>query len=157
LIELLSAAAGALPDKAAVITNDRSTSYASLHRTATNAASWLTARDVNRFAIVEQDAAVVIALLAGASLAGVDACVYPPIEAGDEAAELAQRFDHSLVVSDDSTLSGEFEIVAPEELAQTESEPLTGYPPPERPLLVLTTGTTGAPRGVRHDWARVLR
>jgi acyl-CoA synthetase (AMP-forming)/AMP-acid ligase II len=157
LIELLRAAAGTLPDKAAVITNERSTSYASLYRTATNAASWLAARDVKRFAIVEQDAAVVLALLAGASLAGADACVYPPIEAGDEAAELARRFDHRLVISDDATLSGEFEIVAPDQLTQAEAEPLTGDPPPDRPLLVLTTGTTGAPRGVRHDWARVLR
>ncbi len=33
----------------------------------------------------------------------------------------------------------------------------TAEPPAERPLLVLTTGTTGAPRGVRHDWSRVLR
>jgi acyl-CoA synthetase (AMP-forming)/AMP-acid ligase II len=30
-------------------------------------------------------------------------------------------------------------------------------PPGERPLLILTTGTTGTPRGVRHDWSRLLR
>ena len=30
-------------------------------------------------------------------------------------------------------------------------------PPADRPHLVLTTGTTGAPRGVRHDWSRLLR
>src|SRR6185312_6690064 len=29
--------------------------------------------------------------------------------------------------------------------------------PPHRPHLVLTTGTTGTPRGVRHDWNRLLR
>ena len=29
-------------------------------------------------------------------------------------------------------------------------------PPASRPVLILTTGTTGAPRGVRHDWDRLL-
>jgi len=41
-------------------------------------------------------------------------------------------------------------------------QPTPGRPAPEavlptRPHLVLTTGTTGEPRGVRHDWARLIR
>ena len=29
--------------------------------------------------------------------------------------------------------------------------------PDERPLMILTTGTSGTPKGVRHDWSRLLR
>ena len=39
----------------------------------------------------------------------------------------------------------------------TAAEPAAVNPPEHRPHLVLTTGTTGTPRGVRHDWNRLLR
>jgi acyl-coenzyme A synthetase/AMP-(fatty) acid ligase len=50
-----------------------------------------------------------------------------------------------------------FEVLDPGELAAAGPDPDADEPSTPRPLLVLTTGTTGAPRGVRHDWSRVLR
>jgi acyl-CoA synthetase (AMP-forming)/AMP-acid ligase II len=47
-------------------------------------------------------------------------------------------------------------VISPEQLMEASDgdEPDV---PPQRPLLILTTGTTGAPKGVRHDWTRLLR
>jgi acyl-CoA synthetase (AMP-forming)/AMP-acid ligase II len=157
LIELLRAAAARTPGQPAVITNDRTTTYAELLAAAEANAAALAERRIARFGIVDQDASVVLALLAGASLAGAEACVYSPIETGDEAAELASRFDHEVVVCADPELNGEFEIIDPQELGAREGAGATSEAPEQRPLLILTTGTTGVPRGVRHDFSRVLR
>jgi acyl-CoA synthetase (AMP-forming)/AMP-acid ligase II len=161
LIELLRAAARREPRRAAVITNDRTISYAELVGVAENVADSLVSRGIARFGIVEQDAGTVIALLSGASLAGVEACVYPPIDVGDTAQQLATRFDHEVLVSDERDLGDDLEVLTPAELCApsigSAGAGAPEQPPPERPLLVLTTGTTGAPRGVRHDWSRVVR
>jgi acyl-CoA synthetase (AMP-forming)/AMP-acid ligase II len=157
LIELLRAAAARTPGQPAVITNDRTTTYAELLAAAEANAAALAERGIARFGIVDQDASVVLALLAGASLAGAETCVYSPIETGEEAAELASRFDHEVVVCADPGLKGEFEIIDPHELRAQEGAGATSEPPEQRPLLILTTGTTGVPRGVRHDFSRVLR
>jgi acyl-CoA synthetase (AMP-forming)/AMP-acid ligase II len=144
LIELLRRAALADPDRAAVVTGDGTRSYGDLLAQAEAIASGLRARAIERFAIVDHDAGTVVALLAGASLAGAEACQYPPTDDQDEVAALAARFDHDVIVSGSS------------DLLTASGDPIV-EPPAERPLLILTTGTTGAPRGVRHDWNRVLR
>ncbi|MHB8692664.1 MAG: class I adenylate-forming enzyme family protein, partial [Solirubrobacteraceae bacterium] len=176
MIELIRAGARQQPSRPAAITNAGATTYADLLANAESAADWFSAHSVKRFAIVDQDAATVIALLAGASLAGAEACVYPPIEPPRLAAELTERFDHRLVISADMDLEADIEVIAPASVLASDGERL-GQPAGEglrerlaepagarlrqpladRPLLVLTTGTTGAPRGVRHDWGRVMR
>jgi acyl-CoA synthetase (AMP-forming)/AMP-acid ligase II len=155
LIELLRAAADSEPRRPAVITNDVDHSYENLRASAESIAGSLLERGIERFGIVEQDAGTVIALLAGASLAGAEACVYPPVDVGEPAAELAARFDHRVLVCSGAELTDELEVISPAELTAGGTAPQE--PAPTRPLLVLTTGTTGVPRGVRHDWSRILR
>jgi acyl-CoA synthetase (AMP-forming)/AMP-acid ligase II len=168
LIELLRAAAQSDPDQPAVICDDRVTSYGELVRAAESAASVLRDRGIDRFGIVEHDAAVVLALLAGASLAGAEACVYPPLQAPDDARELATRFEHEWLVSGLGDPLGPIterpgdpvrpiRTLTPAELTDGSAGPAPAAPAQPRPLLILTTGTTGTPRGVRHDWTRVLR
>jgi acyl-CoA synthetase (AMP-forming)/AMP-acid ligase II len=157
LIEKIRAAAGSRPDEPAVITDETTTTYAQLVATAEKVASALAARQITRFAIVEQDTGIVLALLAGASLAGAEACVYPPIERSDQAPELAERFDHAVIVTASPELAGALEAVSPDELTNGGQALAGADPPAERPHLVLTTGTTGVPRGVRHDWWRIMR
>jgi acyl-coenzyme A synthetase/AMP-(fatty) acid ligase len=120
-------------------------------------AAGLTQRGIDRFGISHQDAGVVMALLAGASLAGSEACVYAPLDRPEAAAETADRFAHEVIVSDDAELEVAAEILRPAELTDGGTDTAPAAAPPERPLLVLTTGTTGQARGVRHDWWRVLR
>lgn len=183
MIELLRRVAAEDPDRAAILTHDESHSYGDLVAAAERVAATLTtlqSRGPTRFATADVDAGTVVGLLAGASLAGVEACQYPP-EEPEVIAGLVARFGHETVVSpreDLSMASAELgaQIVSPASWQQAPGNgssrpsadrpsgdrpsgdrPSGDRPTGDRPHLVLTTGTTGAPRGVRHDWSRLLR
>lgn len=158
MIELLERLAGEDPERTAVLTYAGSTSYAELVEASLRVAAALRHEGVTRFAIVDHEADIVIPLLAGAAAVGVEACLYPPAEA-QEVRDLLERFDHSVLVTDRSDLEGLTDrVIATGELIGFGAPPTNSdlSTPSERPLLVLTTGTTGAPRGVRHDWTRLL-
>lgn len=152
MIELLRRAE---PSRPAVVTDDRTATYGELVTNAEAVAAGLLRRRISRFGILEHDAPTVVALLSGAALAGAEACQYPPTDDVSEVSDLAARFDHRLIVTTRNDLGVAMEALTPTDLAAAESAPT--QPPAERPLLMLTTGTTGVPRGVRHDWNRVLR
>jgi acyl-CoA synthetase (AMP-forming)/AMP-acid ligase II len=156
LIELLRRAASTGDNHPAIITNDRSISYPDLVELAGAIAGRLRAHGITRFGIVDHDAINAVALLAAASAIGVETCVYPPVEAPEEVAALAERFDHEVLVTDRTDLVGPATVLTTAELSAPGAAggelPVTA-----RPLLVFTTGTTGFPRAVRQDWARVLR
>jgi acyl-CoA synthetase (AMP-forming)/AMP-acid ligase II len=155
LIELLRRAAHDDAALAAVVIDERTTSYAELTADAEAFAAGLRERGIERFAILDHDAATVVALLAAASLAGAEACQYPPTDDLDELAALTKRFDHDVVISSRADLGDGITAIAPKDLRGIGAAP--NDPPEARPHLILTTGTTGTPRGVRHDWNRVLR
>jgi acyl-CoA synthetase (AMP-forming)/AMP-acid ligase II len=159
LIELLRRAALVDDPRPAVITNDRELDYPQLVADAHAVAVALQARGITRFGIVDEDAANVAALLGGASLAGVESCVYPPVETADDVRALALRFDHDVLVSDLTYVSGVVPTVlrAADLISSADPGDAPPEPPDSRPLLVFTTGTTGFPRAVRQDWNRVLR
>jgi len=156
LIELLRRVADEDPQRAAILTHERSVSYGELVGDAENAAAALQREGVTRVAIADHEAEPVVALLAAASAAGVEACLYPPAEP-EEVARLLERFDHDLVVTTRDDLEAT-RIVRPEVWTSGSATAYDGpAPDAPRPHLVQTTGTTGAPRGVRHDWSRLLR
>lgn len=159
MLELIRRVAEADPGRTAILTHDVELGYGDLCRRAESVAAALTARGITRFATLDVDAEVVVPLLAGASLAGAEACQYPPVEP-TEVADLLARFDHEVLVSSrDDLASVGVPVLHPDDLLA--DQPPADRPPaggPDaRPHLVLTTGTTGAPRGVRHDWDRLLR
>lgn len=154
MIDLLERAASRDAEAIAVVTYDSNQTYGKLFHQATSVAAALSDLGITRFAIVDHEASTVITLLAGACLAGAEACQYPPTEAA-EIAELASRFGHQVIVSDrqDLILDG-ITVLHPSTL--TSHAPAEATPEPgARPLLLLTTGTTGQPRGVVHDWRRL--
>ncbi|HLY34817.1 MAG TPA: class I adenylate-forming enzyme family protein [Jatrophihabitantaceae bacterium] len=158
MIELLRRAALVDDPRPAIITNDREVSYPQLVAESHAVASALLHRGITRFGIVDDDAARIVALLAGASLAGAEACVYPPVHSVDEALELAGRFDHDVLVSERTDIdSDDIDVLCIADLVAGGSASVPEAPPRSRPLLVLTTGTTGLPRGARQDWSRVVR
>jgi acyl-CoA synthetase (AMP-forming)/AMP-acid ligase II len=154
MIELLERAAGRAPEQTAVVTPEDSVSYAELLDEARRVATTLRERDIERFAVVEPDAAWVIRLLAGAALAGAEPCQYQPDIAAPEFERQAAAIGHTTVVTRRSDLGAANAIVGPEELTNQEA-PATGEPPDAQPLMVRTTGTTGPPKAARHDW-RIL-
>ena len=157
MIELLRRAAQVDDPRPAVITDDREVGYPQLVADAHAVAAALTAAGITRFGIVDDDAANVVALLAGASLVGVETCVYPPVDTAEDVHRLTERFDHEVLVTNRTDLGSGLRVLRAADLIATDP----GEPPPEptptRPLLVFTTGTTGFPRAVRQDWNRVLR
>ena len=156
MIEPIARAAAAEPGRAAVVTDEYAVTYGELLARAEAVAAGLTARGITRFAVLDHDAATALALLGGASLAGAEACLYPPTDDAAEIAALAVRFDHAVLVT-----AAEVDVplprLHPAELGAGDAGRAPDAPPPARPHLVLTTGTTGTPRGVRHDWNRLLR
>jgi len=99
MIELLRAAAARTPDQPAIVTADRAVSYADLVRQAETAAGELRNRGIDRFAVLEPDPAATWMLLAAASLAGAEACVYPLASTEEALARLRERLDHKSLVT----------------------------------------------------------
>ena len=156
MIELLRRAAAEDAARAAIVTHELTVTHGELAAAAERVATALCREGVTRFAIADHGADVVVALLAGASAAGAEACQYPPGEP-DELSEIRARFDHEIVVTsrdDLGSIGGR--IVRPTDWTGSEGGPAIEQAT-ARPHLVLTTGTTGEPRGVRHDWERLLR
>lgn len=159
MIELLRRAAEAQPDHVAVVNDERSITYRELTRWAETIADALEQQGITRFALSTRDATTAIALLAGSSLAGAEACQYSLDDGPAEIAAMLDRFDHRVLVSDRAELAGLRGVMAVEQLETPNSDSRrAAHPVPStsRPLMVLTTGTTGTPRGARHDWNRLL-
>jgi acyl-CoA synthetase (AMP-forming)/AMP-acid ligase II len=154
VIEFLLAAAEEQPDQIAVVSPFGESTYAELAAWAAAAAAELSVRDVLRFGILEEDPAVVLALLAGSALAGAEACVYPIAATGEAASDMRRLFEHDLVVTSRSLV--DVTTVHPRELLESTAPTVAPAAEP-RPVMVMTTGTSGFPRGVRHHWERVLR
>ncbi len=156
MFELIRRVAEDDPDRVGLATHERSWTYAELRDAALSVAAWLRAERVARLAVADFEADVVVPVLAGASLVGAEVTQYPPDDAS-VIEDLVERFDHDVVVTDRRDLGHvAARLVAPSEVLGAASAEI-GTPPEERPHLVLTTGTTGAPRGVRHDWSRLVR
>ncbi|GAB2974258.1 class I adenylate-forming enzyme family protein [Nocardioides montaniterrae] len=156
MIELLRRVRDEEPDRVAVIGEAGPVSYAALTADSESLAGGLRAAGVERFALVTYDVALIVAVLAAASLAGVEACVYAPDISAEGLAEQAAVIDHTVLLTtrpEDFASLG-LQVLTPDALRGT-GEAIAS-PPQGRPHLVLTTGTTGLPRGVRHDWARQL-
>jgi len=155
MIDLLERAAIESPDRVAVRTSEAQRTYAELLDDARRVAAALDERGLRRFAVVEADAARILALLAGAALVGAEACQYPPdIDAG-QFREQTQGLGHEHVVTRREDLADGFTVH--ETGGLFEGAPYDGAAGEAQPLLIRTTGTTGAPKAARHDWRILAR
>jgi acyl-CoA synthetase (AMP-forming)/AMP-acid ligase II len=154
LIEHLRAAATDVPDQAVVESASGSLTYSQCLAWAEALARGLDARSIERFACSIEDVGGVLALLCASSLVGSEACVYPGQLDDRAIADYATSFGHEVVVTD------RHRSLASAQIVLLDSLPSEDGAPPERPavapFMILTTGTTGRPRGARHDWSRLL-
>jgi acyl-CoA synthetase (AMP-forming)/AMP-acid ligase II len=162
MIALLEAAAAEAAGRTAVITPEGAPSYGELLDDARRVAAGLRRRGLTRFAVAEPDAAWVLRLLAGAALTGAEPCQYQPdTDATVLRAETAALKHDVLVTRRDDVGDGTLEVVRPEELLAespgraADADTSAGLADLPQPLVIRTTGTTGAPKAARHDW-RVL-
>lgn len=158
VIDLLARAAAADPDQVAVVTPEETATYGELLAGARTIAAALTARGIERFAVVEPDAALVLRLLAGAAAAGAEPCQYQPDIDASQFGEQATALGHDVVVTRREDLPAAVTI-RPEELLAHASPAGAADGPTSatQPLMIRTTGTTGLPKAARHDWATLAR
>ncbi|WP_205474156.1 class I adenylate-forming enzyme family protein [Nocardioides sp. SYSU D00038] len=155
MIELLREAAQKAPDHVAVITPEAATTFAELTERAERAAAALTAKGIRRLAVRESDPVRVFALHGAASLAGAELCVYPLAADAATVATYRERLEHDVLVTrEDGHGEG---VVDPDELLGWAERATGDLPLDERPVMVMTTGTSGHPQAARHDWGRLLR
>lgn len=153
MIELLEAAVAARPDEVVVTSPHGRTTYAELHRDVEAIATALLQRDLRRIAVLDPDPAHVLAVLAACSRIGVEACVYPLAPTDEAIDEMVQRFEHEVVVTTRGVASAAVSFADLAGVTPGDLPPL----PESRPIMAMTTGTSGFPRGVRHEWDRLLR
>ena len=114
---------------------------------------------MTRFAVAEPDAAWVLRLLAGAALAGAEPCQYQPDTDAAVLAREAAALGHDVIVTPARRLGGRPARGDPPRGAAGRrtrtSDRVSDRPTAAQPLMIRTTGTTGAPKAARHDW-RVL-
>ena len=153
MIELLQRAVDAHAASTAVVTDDASLTFVDVLRLSTAMAGGLRQRGIGRLAVVDPDAATAVIAFAASSAVGTEVCQYPADISSEAAAELAGRLDHTTVLTRREDLSFAETFTLDELLVEgAELPPL----PESRPLMVLTSGTTGGSRGVLHDWNRVV-
>lgn len=153
LIDLLRDAAAEAPDRPVVVTTERSLTYSDCLMRAEALARGLLARSMSRAAVAVQEVGELLSVLCAASAIGVEVCVYR--DASDAAAveEQACLLGHTVVLTDwELELSSDFEVIPLADLAVGGALHKSVE---QAPVLVLTTGTTGSPKAVRHDWARL--
>ena len=152
LNQLLLAGAAATADKPVVIGAEHTTTYAECATRAASFATGLEARGIRRFGCLVTDVAELVAVLAASSAVAAEACLYPSGSTAEELARLTEHFDHEILITDDPHRSG---AVPLGELA-VEPGPELQRTPDHSPLMILTTGTTGMPKGARNDWVRLV-
>jgi acyl-CoA synthetase (AMP-forming)/AMP-acid ligase II len=153
LIELVRAGTAAAPDQPLVVTSDGTETYAGVLERSRSLARGLSERSIERFACVGH-AVDVLPLLVASTAVGAEACVYPADLDAAAIETYAKRFGHGVVVTREPLTLAGVDVASPDDLARDGGE--LSDPPPRAPALILTTGTTGEPRGVRHDWHRLV-
>jgi acyl-coenzyme A synthetase/AMP-(fatty) acid ligase len=157
VIELLRRAAAEDPGRAAVVTPAGATTYGEALAGAERFAHALRVEGIDRFALLEEDPAQVLMALAGAAAVGSEPCVYPLAATDDAVAEHRDRFAHEHLVTSRPSLLDADGLLTADLTRGGGAHPELPRPPASRPLMVMTTGTTGVPKGVRHEWDRLLR
>jgi acyl-CoA synthetase (AMP-forming)/AMP-acid ligase II len=161
LISVLRAAATDVPDRPFLVSASRSLSYAEALADAETYARGLRSRGLSRFGAVLSDPVELVLLLCAASAAGAEPCCYSRDANTDAIADNAAAFDHDVVVTDRQLDLDTVSVVDLADLAVggADGQADAGQLPSatdEATVLILTTGTTGRPKGARHVWARLL-
>jgi len=154
LYDVLRDRASSAPDRPLVVTPELTLTYARASARAEAFARGLSARGIRRFACVVADAAELLPLLCASSAVGSEASVFPRDLDDAIIDDYLAWFEQPVVVADRPLEVTRAQMLALEDLA-IETGPIERFGNGS-PTLILTTGTTGKPRGVRHDWERLL-
>jgi acyl-CoA synthetase (AMP-forming)/AMP-acid ligase II len=155
--ELLRQAASQVPEQPAVITAERSETYGALLARSESVAAGLLERGITRFGCSFESPCDSVVMAVASAAVGAEACLYPrDLGGGGSIGEIARRFGHETVIVDEPVALDHGEAVLLSQL-EAATDAGAGLPTPDHtPVMILTTGTTGAQKGARHDWARLI-
>jgi acyl-coenzyme A synthetase/AMP-(fatty) acid ligase len=151
LMELLLARGG---DRPFVQSDSKAWTYAEAIKDAQSLASGLAARGIRRFACSFDDPYTTVVLLCASAAVGAEACVYPRWPDAAELDEFVRSFRHTVFVTDRDVELTSAECIGVDDLRGYDAA--VPDAPESSPVLILTTGTTGRPKGARHDWRRLV-
>ena len=154
LIDILRNAAAEEPQRDAVVASGDTLAYAEAVTRAEDLARDLRARGIARFGIATQDPIDTILLLAASSASGSEACVYPRNLDAAAIAQFAERLGHETVMADAPLDIPGVQVLVAGDLGSQDGNLAQ---PDGAQVLILTTGTSGTPKGVRHEWSRLIR
>jgi acyl-coenzyme A synthetase/AMP-(fatty) acid ligase len=143
LLDLVEAVAATEPDRPLLVSDEKTLSYAEVAARSQALAGGLAAAGVGRFGVGELGQLDTIVALIAAAAVGVEPCVYPRCDLANTEL-LATEFGHTVVFG------------ATAKLADFVGDPGALPAPTSDPVLILTSGTTGRPKGTRHQWTRLL-
>jgi acyl-coenzyme A synthetase/AMP-(fatty) acid ligase len=152
---LLREAAQVVPASSAVVTPHELWSYSRCLQRSEELASGLAARSLRRFGCRVESPGELVSLLAAAARTGSEACIYPANFTDEKLEELARTLGHTTLVSDVAVKFDSIEVLPVAQLVAAGLDTPLPAPSEVATVLILTTGTTGQPKGTIHAWGRL--
>jgi len=155
LISTLRSAAESAPAFPFLITHGAERTYAQVLTDSARLASVLGERRLDRFACKLGDAVALVTLWIASAWVGAEPCVLAVDAAASEIEDLTARLGFRSIVTEEPDTAGHVpQIAAAELFARAAACEASGLTPAAAPsVLILTTGTTGRPKGVRYLWS----
>lgn len=155
LIDLVRAGAEEAPDRALILAPDGELTYGGALARAEALAAGLRDAGISRFGVAAAGTPDVVVALIAATAVGAEACVYPrDLDAAGWSA-FADRLAHEVVLTDEPVALETGRAVPLAELETATPSAAGMQAADSSPVMILTTGTTGTPKGARHDWRRL--
>lgn len=151
-------AAREAPGAAFLLGADGATTYADAAHKALRVGFLLKARGISRLACHALDSPKLVMLMLGAALVGCEVCVINRHYGHAELESVLKRFEFTMLAADSDIQIEGVTVLSIDALfadAAAMTPPPTSEPHADPRLLVLTTGTTGLPKGARYTWANL--
>jgi acyl-CoA synthetase (AMP-forming)/AMP-acid ligase II len=153
---LIHDAAREVPSSEFVAGSGGSFTYQGAAQIIDRVAAQLQRRGVTRLAFHVQDSPRLILLLCACAAAGVDACALDRSWPANDVAETLRRFELPILVADSDLSIDGAQVIRIDQFFSGAENAQPTPPPSQSRLLILTSGTTGVPKGAWYTWDRLI-
>jgi acyl-coenzyme A synthetase/AMP-(fatty) acid ligase len=150
----------ACPDEPLILSFRKTYSFSCAYHVAARLSEMLTEQKITRVACYVHDCPELVVLLCACSMAGCEACVLNREDSTEEAAGLVRRFNYPTLIADAEMAMPDARCIAlapliAEAESQKEAPEDSGAEGQDARLLLLTTGSTGPPKGALYSWSKL--